>query len=144
MAVRPWGRPDADLARAGDGDGTLARRLARGLERVAGMAVVEWRVVDGENQAADWAKVVCWSGLETPAQPFDSFGSDAGLDPKRGRCLPGAQGEVAGAQVLGMGLEVPAFTKKDALKAQAFGEPARGHAEQLAVSRSPKVPSACT
>ena len=41
-----------------------------------------------------------------------------------------------------MGLEVPTFAKKDALKAQAFGELARGHAEQW--FGSPKVPSACT
>ena len=49
VAVRPWGTRTRIWRGLVTVTSTLARRLARGLERglerVAGMAVVEWRVV---------------------------------------------------------------------------------------------------
>ena len=45
VAVRPWGTRTRIWRGLVTVTRTLARRLARGLERVAGMVVGEWRVV---------------------------------------------------------------------------------------------------
>ena len=94
---------------------TLARRLrflVRGALCVVLMAVVEWRVGVMEESGGGLGEGGMLSGLETPAQPFDSFGSDAGLDPNVVVVFPGAQGEVARLRCSAWGWRCPPSRKR--------------------------------